>query len=287
MTAIRFFLCAPWLLLGAALLPGAAGAVAQTAVPWSADELLQQPRVPFKLYSFDSKDSVTPSRTARLQMVGMQSGFITNPLGVDPDDDPAPEALDPNGRPPDGDPDYLQLAVGTYNPYFDLRLPGDPGARGYYKVHSQVQLLDAKSTSFCLNLQAYTPAGQEVGGIANGPTYLVPGLAGFHDLGRGIALQGYFGQNIQANSRWSDRMGYGFHYGMAVQCPVPLTGSTGDQGLFLFFEALGRYRPDTGQPGNNATMWEFVPGVQVRVNSSCWMSLGASRYNFLTCSWRY
>jgi hypothetical protein len=156
---------------------------------------------------------------------------------------------------------------------------------GYYKIHSQVQLFDAGRTSLCLNVQAYTPAGQQAGGLANGPTYVVPALAAFQDLGF-VGVHGFFGQNFQATSRWPD-MSPNFQYGMAVQCPVPGTPTTAEQGLFLYFAALGRYRVDPTTGGTHSSMWEFVPGVQMRVSSSCWMSLGASRYNFLSCSWRY
>ena len=104
------------------------------------DDLTEQPRFTFKWYSFDGKDGITPaavSRAARLQMTGMQAGFIANPLGLDPDDDLPPGAVDLTGRPGDADNDLIQFNLGTYNPYLDLRLPGDPGAVGYYKVHSQ------------------------------------------------------------------------------------------------------------------------------------------------------
>lgn len=279
-----------WLLVGGVLLSGAGRAAAQTLVPFSADAFDDQPRLDLRWYSFDGKDGVTPmtvSRTARLQMAGMQSGFITNPLSIGQDDDLPPGALDPDplGRPSDSDSDIVQFAAGMYNPYLDLRLPGDPGAVGYYKVHSQLQVIDSRATSVCLNLQAYTPAGQQFGGVNTGPTYVIPAVAGFHELGFGAALQGYFGQNIQANSRWTD-LTPNFLYGMALQYAVPGVAN-GEQGLFVYFEALGRYRTDPTQPNGHTAMWEFVPGVQMRLNNSCWMSLGASRYNFLTASWRY
>jgi hypothetical protein len=275
-----------WLLLGAALLSDAGRVTAQSFAPFSPEALTERPRLDLRWYSFDGKDGVNPttaSRAARLQMAGMQAGFITNPLSIDQDDDLPPGAADSFGGDPDAD--ILQFAVGTYNPFLDLRLPGDPGAIGYYKVHSQLQLIDGKATSVCLNLQAYTPAGQQVGGVANGPTYFIPAVAGFHDLGFGAALQAYFGQNIQANSRWTD-LTPNFLYGMALQYAIP-GAATGQQGLFLFVEALGRYRIDPMQPGGHTALWEFIPGVQMRLNNNCWMSLGASRYNFLTASWRY
>src|SRR5262249_40587754 len=161
-------------------------------------------------------------------------------------------------RPTEPDSDMLQLAFGNYNPYFDLRLPGDPGAVGYYKVHSQLQIIDSRATSVSLNLQAYTPAGQQAGGLASGPAYFIPAVAGFQDLGFGAALQGCFGQNFQANSRWSD-MTPNFQYGMALQYAIPGVSTNAEQGLFLYFEALGRYRVDPTQPNGHTALWEFVP----------------------------
>jgi hypothetical protein len=263
------------LLVGAALLVGAGQSAAQPAL---IIDPIDQPRLAIKWYSFDDDGASPASRTARLQMAGMQTGFISNPLSIEPD------PTDPIGA--DNGGDFVQLNVGNYNPYFDLRLPGDPGAIGYYKLHSQVQLLDAGSTSLCVNLQAYTPAGQEVGGLANGPTYVVPTVACFQELGFGAALQGFFGQSIQANTRWAD-LTPNFQYGMAVHYAVPGASIKGEQGLFVYFEAIGRYRSDPTQPSGHTALWEFVPGVQMRVSDSCWMSVGASRYNFLTCSWRY
>jgi hypothetical protein len=251
--------------------------------------LLGQPRVPFKVPSLDggaAPGSAGP-RSARLQLLGMPAGFLANPLGLDPDEDlPGVDAAG-NLLPASGDPDFIQFNAGNFNPYFDLRRPGDPGGLGYYKVYSQVQLFDAGSTSLCLGLQAYTPAGVQFGGVNNGPTYVVPALACFHDLGRGAALQGYFGQNIRTTAGWTDRLNGNFHYGMAIQCPVPGTTPTAEQGVFLFFQALGRYRYDTGAPNTSPLVWDFIPGVHLRVNPNCWMSLGASRYNFLSCYWQY
>jgi hypothetical protein len=275
------------------LLPLAQRAGAQELAPWSIEKLFQEPSVPFKGDTIELREVPAP-RTARLQILGMQAGFFVNPLGLDLDDDLPPgaagEAAEAAGRSGTSDSDLVQLNIGAYNPYFEMRHPGDPGAVGYYKVHSQVQLLDAGSTSFCLNVQGYTPAGIQSGGVANGPSYVIPALAGFHELGFGTAVQGYFGQNIQANSHWTDRLNGGYQYGMAVQCAVPGTAVGADQGLFLFLEALGRYRydlPQSSQTTSRAALWEVVPGMQMRVNGECWMNVAASRYNFLSCTWKY
>jgi hypothetical protein len=71
---------------------------------------------------------------------------------------------------------------------------------GYQKFYSQVQILDLDRTSVCAVFQALTPSGMQSGGLANGPSVLSPSLALFHDMGGGAALQGFVGQDIQANS---------------------------------------------------------------------------------------
>ena len=196
---LRFWTPIACLLVGVALLSDARLAAAQAPLPSPPTALTEQPPLIPRWYSFDGNDGNTPtvaSRTARLQMSGMQPGFITNPLCIRDDDQAPGEA----GSAAPSESDAIQIAFGTYNPYFDLRLPGDPGGLGYFKVHSQLQVIDSPATSVCLNLQAYTPAGQQYGGLASGPTYVIPAVAGFQDLGFGAALQAYFGQNFQADS---------------------------------------------------------------------------------------
>src|SRR5207302_1631633 len=73
-------------------------------------------------------------RPHRIRLFRIEPGFLSDPVGLEPDD--------PNEVPPDDGPDWLQLAAGNDNPFFDFRRPGDPGGIGYFKVHGQVQLLD-------------------------------------------------------------------------------------------------------------------------------------------------
>jgi hypothetical protein len=58
--------------------------------------------------------------------------------------------------------------------------------------------------------------------------------------------------------------------------------------MYLFFQALGRYRYD-GDPSSQRRTgtWELVPGIHWRMGDNCWMSLGASRFSLLTCSWQF
>jgi hypothetical protein len=273
------------LLLAIGWLLNSARAFGQEFHLWSPEDLFGRPRVPLRIQSFDDPGAISgsPSGAARLQMLGMPAGFIVNPIGITDDDDPPAV---PGSDRIDTERD-LYFSFGSYNPYLDLRRPGDPGGVGYTKIYSQLQLFDVGRSCMALGLQAYTPAGIEMGGVANGPSYVVPALAWFQDLGNGAGLQSYIGQNIHASPRFTDRMNTNFHYGVAFHCPVPGTESTNEQGLFFYLQALGRYRFEDSGSTNGRPNWEFVPGIQWRLNGNCWMSVGASRYNFLSCFWKF
>jgi hypothetical protein len=233
--------------------------------------------------------------SARVRMFRMMPGYIADPVGLtglDGDEEVAkhdPVAQRMMARNPLDGPEanWLQVSIGQDNPYFDLRRPGDPGGLGYHRLYSQVQLADWGSTTICLNLSAVTPAGQQDGGLQNGPTVLTPGLGVFQDLGNGLALQGYVGHNVRASMN-NDFNENALKWGMGFQCPVPgLTSKLQDQGVFFFMQALATYNYEGYRPNGRPTNWEFVPGVHYRFSSNCWMSLGASRNGLLTCSWQF
>ena len=90
-----------------------------------------------------------------------------------------------------------------------------------------------------------------------------------------------------STSRWRDQVHTGFRCGLAVQHPLPFTAFTADQGMFVFLQALGQYRPDSNRTDVRSTTWDLIPGVQYRMNNACWMSMGLSRYQFLSCVWQY
>ncbi len=233
---------------------------------------------------------VPPSNTARVQMLGMMPGFISNPIGMIPDEDDYPPD-DPGTAvlkrsPLEGsEPDWIQVAIGRDNPLFDLRRPTDPGGVGFYRLYSQMQLADWGSTSVCLGLQAVTPAGQQYDGLNNGPTVLTPGLSIFQDLGNGTALQGYVGHDLRP--QLTDLNENTLKWGVGLQCPMPVLNNRADQGLFLFMQALAQYNYEGYRPDGRATSWELVPGVHYRISSNCWMSLSASRSGLFTCSWQF
>src|SRR5260370_33811928 len=99
-------------------------------------------------------DAPAISRTPKLQMFRMPSGFLGTPLGLVSDDDPI---LDES--PARADDGSVQLAYGQHVPYLDMHRRGDPGGLGYYRIHSQMQVFDLGPTNVSLNLQALTPMG--------------------------------------------------------------------------------------------------------------------------------
>ncbi len=270
----------PWMLVLVVL--------AAVACPAPGQEPGAEPHVPISYLSLITRDvstfTTTPAaKPPRLRTLGMPTGFLAAPLGLENDDDVAAEADAAKDDPLA----CLQVNLGMYNPNFDLHLPGDLGGLGYYKLYSQLQVLDQGSTSVCLNLQAYTPAGYQFGGVANGPTVVSPTVSWFQELWRGTAVQGYFGQSIHANSRWQDNLSSNFQYGMALQYPLPNLKVQSSQSVFVFVQALGRYRFDGATIDGHQALWEVMPGLHWRCSDNCWMSLGVSHYNFLTCSWQF
>jgi hypothetical protein len=277
-------------LTGAALPWGALAA--QEPAPPPVDQWWRQPLLGREMIAAVWKGEPGPEpppagRSARFRMFGMVPGFINDPLGLDSDDDPAMKD-DPVARliPDPGDASGVQISMGNDNPYFDLRLPGDPGGVGFFRLHSQMQLLETGKTSVCLNLQAVTPAGPQYGGANEGPTVLTPGVSLFQELGLGAALQGFVGQNIRAVVHPSDPYGRDLQYAMGVQYPLLEFGGS-DRGVYLFLQALGRYYYETDRLYNRAPDCSLIPGVHVRVNEKCWFSVGAARFRLFTCSWQF
>src|SRR5262249_51833873 len=131
-------------------------------------------------------------------------------------------------------PGKVQVVAGNDNPYLDFRRPGDPGGVGYFRIHSQVQFLDAGMMGCALGLRAATPAGLEFDGIRDGPTVVAPNLAWFFELGDGAALHCFVGKSVRAGSGWTDNLGRRVEYGLAMHHPVPLLDGSDNRNLFLF-----------------------------------------------------
>jgi hypothetical protein len=273
------------LLLGAA----AAGTGRAQDEPQPSEPLWREPLLGRSLYPFLAIDPVpdsfqAPTQAARVRLFHMPAGFLHEPLGMLPDDDP-PTGTEARSTGPDPVP--VQVSMGLDNPFFDYRWRNDPGGFGYYKLHSQVQVVDQGKTCLALGLQAVTPAGIETGGLADGPTVVSPMVSWFQELGGGTALQGFVAKNIRARAGWTDDLDSGFHYGMALQCPVPGLCPCPQYGLHFFVEALGRYRFDGENAPGRPMLWEIIPGIHWRMGEKWWLSVGAAKTSVISCSWRF
>ena len=224
----------------------------------------------------DTWESAPTSRTPRIRMFGMLPGFLSEPAELTAFDDPA-DSIGSGSSEMRG----FVLSLGDDNPLFDPRRPGNVGGTGFYRVHSQYQVLDWGSTSVCLGLQAWAPAGLECGGAQEGPTVFSPGVGIFHDLGDGSALHGYVGQNFHGRCKDGP-----LNCSMAWHCPVSIWDEQDNSGLFFFVQALGRLDYGSDRQGRPMNV-EVVPGLHWRLSDSFWMSLGASRSGMLTCRWQF
>ncbi|MBV9125221.1 MAG: hypothetical protein JO112_17840 [Planctomycetes bacterium] len=249
----------------------------------------------------DSSPSLGPCdgsvRDNRFPLFRMPPGFLTNPVGLEDDDDPnSPDAF--NETPADaGTNDKVNVVLGSDNPYFDFHLPGDPGGIGYYYVDGQYQLAQDGPNSVCLAFRAVTPAGLEGNGLASGPTYFSPALAWYYELTDSLALHGFIGQHYRATSEWSENSKRNVRYGLAVQSPWKVVPPGSDQSVHFFLEALGSYHYDLNSNQDTPLRYQMVPGVHWQVGANWWMSggmivpLGSSRRETglwqFTCSWRF
>jgi hypothetical protein len=241
----------------------------------------------------DSSSSAGRSQD-RFRLFCMPSAFASNPLALDIDNDP-PDESGASGASTPGD-DFLQVSLGVDNPFFDFRRPGDPGGVGYYRLNSQLLLLDSRSAGLCLGMQAFTPAGLDADGLADGPTVLSPNFAWFYDVGDGNLLQGFVGKNLRARPGWTDTMERDIEYGLAFQRPFLRSAVPPSQNVQLFVEALGRYHFDVDQNQRSPNL-NVVPGVHWQLGDAWWVSGGVlmpvgsahvdSRLWQVTCSWQF
>jgi hypothetical protein len=236
---------------------------------------------PSRVWDVPALDSpqLTPSRQ-RIRLFRFAPGFITDPLGVQDQDDSLPGTLSPNPvvpDTPDNGPDWVQFAMGADNPYFDFRRPGDPGGLGYNRLVTQVQLLDTASTSCTLDLQAVTPAGIQSFGVQDGPTVMVPSLGVFHAIDDDTALHGFIGKNmLLQGSLPTMPIRRSLKCGMALQRALLPEGPEAFRNLYVFMGALGEYqRPGQVLPGTTGNVnFEVMPGVHWRLTDNWWMTGG-------------
>jgi hypothetical protein len=226
----------------------------------------------------DPDDSSTASRSARIRMFRMLPGFISDPLGLGGLDDDPP---DPEQPPPSAGPDHVTFGLGLDNPYLEPRWARDPGGPGYYRIYTQAQIIDAGGMCVALGLQAWTPAGIENGGVAQGPTYFTPGIGLFQDLGMGLGLHAFADEQIHG-IRQTTQM----HCGVALQAPLSNWDTPENQTVFAFVQALGN-SPYLAQRVDRDMNWQCMPGVCWRVSDCFTLSVGAARQSLVTCGWQY
>jgi len=247
--------------------------LAQAPAPLFADFLAQplQPRELLIRMDPEKIESTPAYRAEALRFFSMASAIPQAPLGLEPDDDLAnaagmDQAAADNGR--------VQVVLGTENPFYDFRRHGNPGGAGFYRFYSQMLLFDTRRTAFSVGFDATTPAGVESEGIATGPTYLSPNFAWLYDLGRGNMFNAFVGQDLRARTHWNNGLTRTTRYGLSWQSRCPGVACDADHGLHLFVEALGRFRYDGVTPQSSSRNWEFIPGVQWRLNPSWWLTGG-------------
>ncbi len=236
-----------------------------------AEEVIDWTQVPILPQDLDTESAASAgaARANRIRLFRIAPGFLSDPVGLaDPDEAPGDDAADAG-------PDWLTVTMGPDNPFFDLRQPGDPGGVGYYKVNTQVQLFDTPSTGCAVSCQAVKPAGRDNDGLDDGPTVVSPSFSLFHALDDGTAIQGFVGKHVSLNSTSTGQLDQSVQYGMAVQRPILPAGPDGSGNVFVFVEALGRYRYDTttvstGTPNG----LEVLPGLHWQMAPNWWMSGG-------------
>jgi hypothetical protein len=230
-----------------------------------------------------SGDLAVSSHPPPVYLFRMPSAF--DPLPADPDDADTPG----DGR--------LQVMLAPDNPYFDFRRRGDPGGVGFYKLQSQVSLLDGPTSGFRMALRAVTPAGLQADGVAEGATVFSPSFSWFCGMPGDTALHAYLGKDVCANSRWTESLERDIRYGIAWTGPCPGFDGEACRNIRLFVEALGRYHLDNDPGRAGLAGCELLPGVQWRLCESCWVSGGilmpiaaplADRQLWqVTCSWQF
>jgi len=228
-------------------------------------------------------------------------GFLSDPLGLQDDNNTLPgvpgTSVAPTPAQPDDGPDWIQVGLGVDNPYLDLRRPSDPGGVGFYRVNTQVQLLDSPTTACTLGFQAVTPAGIQFAGAPDGATVVSPAFSVFHALSEGTAIQGFVSKNVAvSNADGAAPLQRNLQYGMAVQRPIVADGPEGLRSLFLSVGALGQVRPERDNLRLIPTC-DVLPGLHWHVNDTWWVSSGVlvpvgptrtAPHQFqLTCSFQF
>lgn len=242
---------------------------------YSALELWNVPTMPNVLSP--APEQASSVRVPRLRLFRIAPGFLADPIGMQEDDFDLPgtthmPSVAPQTQADNSGPEWIQFGMGADNPLFDLRRPGDPGGVGYYRVNTQVSLLETPTTSCSFGVQAVTPTGAQFGGLSNGPTVLSPAFSVFHALNDSLAVQGFVSKNVPlADFSAANYLQQHFQYGLAIQRPLVTEGPEALRNLFFSVGALGQFHTD--RDGLRVLPnCDMLPGLMWHLNESWWVS---------------
>jgi hypothetical protein len=224
----------------------------------------------------------TQPRPTQVRLFGMTSPFLGDPVGLDQDDfnpaNPGVPLRTPGPSEQDGGPDWINVTIGNDNPFFELRRAGDPGGVGYYRMSSQIQVIDSPDTMCTIGMQAFTPAGLAQAGVGSGPTSVCPSVAICQQIGDGAVIYGYLGENLIADPRAiSTQLRQRLTYGVAVHQPLFPELPDRTENIYLFVQALGRVHYDTATVTSStapSAVFQVLPGLQWKASENMWWSSG-------------
>lgn len=215
-------------------------------------------------------------RTPRLRLFRFAPGFLADPIGLQDDNSSllGMATLTGTGESAPMEPsnaDWVQFGMGSDNPYFDLRRPGDPGGFGYSRVNTQLALFDSPRTDCALGIQTVTPTGAQYGGLPNGATVVVPAFSVYHAFNDRLAFQGFVSKNVPLYDSSTSMLQRNLQYGVALQRPLLAQGTESWRNLFLTVGALGQVVPDRDSL-KLLPKCDVLPGFQWHVSESWWLS---------------
>jgi hypothetical protein len=218
-----------------------------------APAILADDRPVVNLRAIAASSAPTPTVVpSRLQLFRMPPAFLVGVPWLEQDAGPLTEA--------EAGPEWVSLAVGNDNPFFDFRPRGEAGGVGYNRLFSQVQLFDDSRTACSLVLQAVTPAGVQFDGLPDnrGATVLTPALSIYHLLDDdGTALQLTLNKPLAVANPAAQAIRQDLQCGLAVHTPLSSDGRAVLSAFHVSVEALGQYRGETRTP----LTWDVLPGL--------------------------
>jgi hypothetical protein len=228
----------------------------------SADSLWQLPAA-------GAAQGASANRSPRVRLFRIAPAFQAEPLGLyEAEELPGVTPRSEVEQAPDEGPDWLQIWMGSDNPYLDFRQPGDPGGLGFYRIYTQMQLFETASSGCALNMQAVTPAGIQYWGLPNGVTVFTPTLSFYHAVNPGMTLQGFVGKNLPVSDA-----GLAPCLQRRVECGVGVQQALNRDGLYLSLEGLAQ-TPADHRALEMPPALQVLPGMQWQVDEGWWLSSG-------------